>query len=69
VGAGYLDKFTNEKGEATIGEFKPGCCGNCWKGGKEVVEIPDGYKPTTPTEILFNGPDGTMVAWATPVLR
>jgi hypothetical protein len=29
VGIWSPSQITNEKGQANVGEFKPGCCGNC----------------------------------------
>ena len=57
VGIWYPSQITNEKGQANVGEFKPGCCGNCWENEKVIVIIPEGYIATTPTEIILTGPN------------
>ena len=57
VGLWSPQELTDEKGETVVGEFKPGCCGRCWEGARVAAAAPEGYRPTTPTEIFLSGPD------------
>ena len=59
VGIGYPNTFTEENGKASVGEFMAGCANDCWKGEKVYVDVPQGYKPTTPTEYPLTGYEQT----------
>jgi streptogramin lyase len=55
VGMGFPSEYTDENGKAAVGDFRPGCAANCWEGETVIVEPPQGYKPTTPTEYQLTG--------------
>jgi ligand-binding sensor domain-containing protein len=56
VGIGYPSAYTDQSGKASVGRF--GCDSNCWKRESIYVEVPQGFKPTTPIGVPLTGPDG-----------
>ena len=60
VGMGFPSEYTDENGRAAVAEFMPGCATDCWEGETVIVEPPQGYKPTTPTEYQLTGEDQTF---------
>jgi hypothetical protein len=57
-GEGDFDFFvTNKEGKFTTYQFKPGCCNGCWHGSYITVNVPTGYRPTTPLNHEFTGND------------
>lgn len=57
VGIDYEAQYTNEDGKASIAKFMPGCSDNCSANQRVFAKTPQGYKPTTPTEIITTGQD------------
>lgn len=50
------DQFTDKNGEAHFGNF---CADDCWKGDSLTAETPNGFLPTTPTQVYLTGYSGT----------
>lgn len=49
--------ITDSGGKGRVTVFKPGCARRCWKGESVLVEVPPGYRATTPTELNLTGPE------------
>lgn len=48
-------KYTDQKGYAETGEFKPGCPCECWKDTEVEMVVPEGYRSTTPIQQTLSG--------------
>jgi hypothetical protein len=55
----YERSITDSSGWGTVGVFKPGCARRCWKGESVSVDVPPGYRATTPTEVDLTGAEDT----------
>jgi len=49
---------TDEQGRAMGSKFPVCCESECWRGHSAVIEIPKGYKATTPTQIPVTSMSG-----------
>lgn len=53
----YEQTLTDSSGRGTVGVFKPGCTRRCWQGESVSVQVPPGYRPTTPASVDLAGPE------------
>lgn len=51
----YERSMTDSSGQGTVVVFKPGCAHKCWEDESVAVEVPLGYRATTPTEMDLTG--------------
>jgi hypothetical protein len=49
--------ITDIKGTTNLFIFMPGCTRHCWDGYSVAVEVPSGYKPTTPIMYVLENND------------
>lgn len=49
------DSMTDSHGQGTWGRFKPGCACRCWEDETIYVEVPYGYRATTPIGVGLTG--------------
>lgn len=57
VHLGTESSRTSQKGEAQVWLFRPNCVCNCWKDVKAWMDVPQGYRATTPTEVMLSEAD------------
>lgn len=50
-----VSSMTDSTGRGTVGVFKPGCTRKCWQGESVSVDVPPGYRATTPAEYALTG--------------
>lgn len=48
---------TGEAGQIHLAEFRAGCACKCWEGEFVAVDVPAGYRATTPTMVELVGPN------------
>jgi hypothetical protein len=53
----YEQSMTDSQGQGTVGVLKPGCVRKCWQGETVSVQVPPGYRATTPMEVELTGPE------------
>ena len=51
---------TSQKGAAQVWLFRPGCACNCWDGVKAWIDLPKGYRATTPLEVMLSEQEETV---------
>jgi hypothetical protein len=48
---------TSQKGTAEMWLFRPNCVCRCWEGVKAWIDLPQGYRATTPLEVMLSEAD------------
>jgi hypothetical protein len=54
----YELSITDSSGRGRVGVLKPGCARKCWRGESVSVNVPPGYRATTPTEMDLTDQEG-----------